>query len=113
MDLPAIRASALPGNRTEAYRAGMTPRIRSGTFESNMIERLKKVLHAILRSFTGPTSRGMVVKRQQLYAFFGLFSLIPLVTLILLVPDLVADEVKGNTNTSAKPAQTTHYQATP
>ena len=55
----------------------------------------------------------MVVKRQQLYAFFGLFSLIAVVTLILLVPDLIADEVKGNPNSSAKPAQSTDSQAKP
>ena len=40
----------------------------------------------------------MVVKRLQLYAFFGLFSLIPVVTFLLFAPNLAADEEKGSAN---------------
>src|SRR6266446_657720 len=33
MVFPAIETRALPGNREDAYRAGITPRIRCGTIE--------------------------------------------------------------------------------
>jgi len=33
MGFPAIETRALPGNREDAYRAGITPRIRCGTIE--------------------------------------------------------------------------------
>src|SRR5208282_5879034 len=35
MVFPAIETRALPGNREDAYRAGMTPRIRCGTIEDS------------------------------------------------------------------------------
>jgi hypothetical protein len=37
MDFPAIETRAFPGNREEAYRAGITPRMRSGTLDSSKL----------------------------------------------------------------------------
>src|SRR5580692_7565286 len=37
MDFPAIGTRAFPGNRDEAYRAGITPRMRSGTLDSSKL----------------------------------------------------------------------------
>src|ERR1700691_6092853 len=37
MDFPPIETRAFPGNRDEAYRAGITPRMRSGTLDSSKL----------------------------------------------------------------------------
>src|SRR5690242_10182870 len=67
MDLPAMRTRAFPGNRTEEYRAGITPRILVGTFDHSM-----KPLRDILKMPTRITWQGIVVKRF-LKHFLGSF----------------------------------------
>src|SRR5260370_40044668 len=38
MVFPAIETRAFPGNREEAYRAGIPPRIRCGTIDSSIVD---------------------------------------------------------------------------
>jgi Ca-activated chloride channel homolog len=66
-----------------------------------MVAHLKKVPHAILMSFVRTAARGMVVKRQQFYAFFGLLLLVSAVTLLLTAPTMLAGEEKGGAVPSA------------
>jgi Ca-activated chloride channel homolog len=78
MLLPAIRARAFPGKRVEANRAGITPRIRVGTFDLST-----KTSHDILKLFRTTAQGDMVVRRLQQYALTGLALLIPIAALSL------------------------------
>src|SRR5579871_7008456 len=55
MVFPAIETRALPGNREDAYRAGITPRIRSGTIDGSTSSRSDPM--KTLQDFTGSVAQ--------------------------------------------------------
>ena len=70
MVLPAMTARALPGKRDEANLAGITPRIRVGTFDHSM-----KTPFVILEASRLRPLGEMVVKSLLLYPLSGLLLL--------------------------------------
>src|SRR5580698_1128925 len=70
MDLPPIEMRAFPGNREEAYRAGITPRMRSGTLDSSKL-RAGLVGLVVSRSEIGGDEKGWKERRK----LSGSFSL--------------------------------------